>query len=197
MRGFHFSLRWLFGVVSFLAVGCGLLIYASPFLSKLTFSATLVVLLAAMPAAVYSAGERRAFWAGFSFFGLAYLWLICGSWQSPDGSELLRNRLATTAVFSWCHEKVARSHSTPMYQWTGGMAGPPMGMSSMMSGAGGSGMMPGGMSGMSPMTSVTVTPDWSDFSTTGHSLFEIVFALLGGVIARRAYQRSSTATGST
>ena len=59
MRGFHFSLRWLFGVVSFLAIGCGLLIYAKPLLSKLTFTAALVVLLAATFAAIYRVGDQR------------------------------------------------------------------------------------------------------------------------------------------
>jgi hypothetical protein len=71
MRGFRFSLRWLFGIVSFLAVGCGLLLYAIPLLSKLTFTIVIVVLMSAVAAAGYQMRERRAFWAGFAAFGIA------------------------------------------------------------------------------------------------------------------------------
>src|SRR5215469_2700110 len=114
MRGFHFSLRWLFGVVSFLAIGCGLLIYASPWLSKLTATLAVVVLLAAAPAAIYQAGDRRAFWAGFAFFGCAYLWMVCGTWQAHDGSTALRERLVTTDVLTRCYEALPSSQARMM-----------------------------------------------------------------------------------
>ena len=92
MRGFHFSLRWLFGVVSFVAVGCGVLFYANPFLSKLTFTAMLAILIAAIPAAIYHAGERRAFWIGVATFGFAYVWLTCGP------STLVTSSSATPSI---------------------------------------------------------------------------------------------------
>ena len=109
MRGIHFSLRWLFGVVSFLAVGCGLLIYASPFLSKLTFTAAVTGLLVGLFSAVYRIGDQRAFWAGFATFGFAYVWMVCGAWQSPDGSTPLRDRLVTTDLLTRCYELLPSS----------------------------------------------------------------------------------------
>ncbi|HVX11226.1 MAG TPA: hypothetical protein VHC22_08610 [Pirellulales bacterium] len=191
MRSFHFSLRSMFGLVSFLAIGCGLLIYTSRFTSSLTFTGALAVLVCAIPCAVGHEGERRAFWTGFAAFGSVYLWFICGSWQSPDGNEPLRERLPTTAILRWCHEKVARSQPAPIVVSAGGM-GP--GMSSMMSGAmAGGSMMPGTMSWMPPVTTV-VTPDWSDFSTTGQSLFAILFAVFGGLIGRRSHRWARTAS---
>lgn len=196
MRGFHFSLRWLFGVVSFLAVSCGLLIYASPLLSKLTFTAALVLLLASMFPAVFSAADRRAFWAGFAVFGFAYIWLICGAWQAPDGSAL-RDRLATTAVLEWTHDKAARRQTVSMpLQSPAPMAGTGPGMSSMMGGGGMPGGMMSGMGGMmmGPMVGAIVNPEWNDFLTTGHSLFAILFACLGGVIAKSSYRRAKSLT---
>jgi hypothetical protein len=109
LHGFHFSLRWLFGIVTLLAIGCGLLTYASPLLSKLTFTATLAVLLAAVPAAAYQAGDRRAFWAGFALFGFAYLWMVCGTWQSPEGLTSVRERLVTSDLLTRCYEALPSS----------------------------------------------------------------------------------------
>ncbi len=53
-------------------------------------------------------------------------------------------------------------------------------------------IMGGPMMGGGPPAAMTVaqTPDWSDFSTTGHSLFALAFAMLGGVIATRCYERA-------
>ncbi|HWB14463.1 MAG TPA: hypothetical protein VG826_34880 [Pirellulales bacterium] len=193
MRGFHFSLRWLFGIVSFLAVGCGLLIYASPFLSKLTATSAAVVLLAAVPAASYHAGERRAFWAGFAFFGFAYLWLVCGAWQSHDGSGALRERLVTTDLLTRCYELLPSTQSSSsanstlasiaLLQSTGTLVDPNTGQAATASGGGSLTWAP---------TPVAVAPpvDRNDFLTTGHSLFAILFALLGGALTRRCCSRA-------
>jgi len=204
MRGFHFSLRWLFGIVSFLAVGCGLLIYASPLLSKLTATLTVVVLLAAVPAAIYHAGDRRAFWGGFALFGFAYLWMLCGTWQSLDGSTALRERLVTTDLLTRCHEvlpstqasvNVNSTNPTPVatawVTYGGSVAFNPY--------AGQPAVPPGGASlpYQLPGTVAVVSGavDRTSFLTTGHSLFAILFALLGGAIARRCSSRAGAEKG--
>ena len=189
MRGFHFSLRWLFGIVSFLAVGSGLLIYAPPFLSKLTATLTALVLLAAVPAAIYHSGDLRAFWGGFAAFGLAYLWMVCGTWQSHDGSTALRDRLVTTDLLVRCHDALPL-RQTPMALTPAGYAVPAYGNAVPPT------MTPGGApspyQSMTPFAFVatTSTVDRSDFLTTGHSLFAIVFAVLGGAITRRCSSRA-------
>jgi hypothetical protein len=93
MRGFRFSLRGMFAGISFLAAACGLMLYATPFSASLAFCATAQILLAAVGAAFLSAGARRAFWIGFVVFGFGYAWAVCGSWQSPDGTLPMRDRL--------------------------------------------------------------------------------------------------------
>ena len=201
MRGPHFSLRWLFGVVSFLAVGCGLLIYATPLLSRLTFTAALGVLLVAVVSAVCRAGERRAFWAGFAAFGFAYVWLICGSWQAPDGTVALREKLVTTELLLWCSEKLpARQTTVAMTPVSVGVSYPAqpgsMGMPSMggmpgMGGISGGNMMP--PAAYVATTTITSAVDLTDFLTTGHSLFALIFALLGGAVARRCFRQTQTA----
>jgi hypothetical protein len=191
MRDFHFSLRWLFGLVSFLAVGCGLLVYATPLLSALTFTAAIVVLLSAGLIAACHRGKQRMVWASFAIFGLAYFWLICGSWQSPDGNSLLRDRLATTALLQWCHEKAPRNQSTlAIVQSPAGAMMGSGGMDPMM--PGGMAGMPGGMGGMPgapTMMNVASAPDWGVFMTTGHSLFALAFASFGGFIANRCRRK--------
>jgi hypothetical protein len=196
MRGIHFSLRWLFGIVSFLAMGCGLLIYASPLLSKLAATSAAVVLLAAIPAAIYHAGEQRAFWAGFGLFGFAYLWMICGAWQSHDGSTALRERLVTTDLLVRCYELLpstksssvnSTSAATAWLSFTGSAAFDPYTGQPTM--APGSGLMPYQPPGT--VTVVTPSVNRADFLTTGHSLFAIVLALLGGIITRRCAARAT------
>lgn len=112
MLGARFSLRSLFGVVSFLAVSCGLLIYAKPLLAIATFSATLVILLIAVLSAVYNRGDRRAFCTGFALFGLVYTGLACGNWQSPDGSGHLRDHLLSTTMLTWFHSIAPATRTT-------------------------------------------------------------------------------------
>lgn len=203
MRGFRFSLRWLFGMVSFLAVGCGLLFYATPLLSKLTFTVAILVLLSAVAAAIYQSREHRAFWAGFAAFGLAYLWLTCGVWQSPDGSMMLRDSLVTTEILGWCYEELPQRQTalvpvggTVGYAYVdvtstytpSAMPGGPMPTTVIA----GSNAAPPMVSGTTLFMSPAVNR--MDFFTVGHSLFTIALALLGGMITRRCYHIGNSRT---
>ena len=199
MPRLRFSLRWLFGVVSCAAVGCASLAYATPFGSKLVLTCTLAVLVAAGVAALVHRGPRRAFWAGFAIVGVAYLWLVCGSWQTPHGHPL-RDWLLTTAVLDWCHGKMPHTRSIPpispssppgMFSALGGGSMMPGGSAyGPMTGAMPAGIagMPGGMAGGPPGVALTAPPDPGDFSIAGHSLFALLFAMLGGLFARRGYR---------
>lgn len=211
MRSFKFSLRWLLGAVSFAAVGCGLLIYATPLLSKLTLTVAIFGLMAGVVAAVYRAGERRAYWAGFAAFGLGYLWMTFGSWQSPDGSVPLREALVTTELLNWCYNLLPARQTTvtsiidPLtgvtpYGYvdvsgtitTGGM---PTGMTSTYSAGP---MTPPGAVFSGTMTTTTSAVNRGDFFNVGHSLWAIVLATLGGLIARRlcrGHQTRGTESG--
>lgn len=176
----RFSLRWLLGSVTFLAIGCGLLVYARPVTAYLTFAATLLGLFSAIPLSVYRSGEKRAFWFGFALFGLAYLGLVCGPWQVPDGQFVVnvRERLPTTRLLLIVYGYLPTEAITaPVTAPTGGAGffGQIGGMGGMIDGMGGGGSMSPGR--------YTIA-NWTDFAVIGHSLWAIVIAVLGGGIAR-------------
>lgn len=159
MSGPRFSLRWLFGSISFIAIGCGLLIYARPLTAYTCFAATLLVLFSAIPLSVYRSGARRAFWFGFALFGLGYLGLMCGPWQAPDVQSQAEVRewppptKLLTLAYGWVPTKtVTRTPGSLDF-----------------------------FGGMTPRTMPIA--DWSDFVIVGHSLWAIIIAVLGGGIA--------------
>ena len=174
MSGPRFSLRWLFGSISLIAIGCGLLVYARPLTAYTCFAATLLVLFSAIPLSVYRSGARRAFWFGFALFGLGYLGLMCGPWEAPDVQSRaeVREWLPPTKLLRLAYDWVPTKTVT----------GTPGGM-----GRGFFGQFGGGAGG--PMVTVPIT-DWSDFVIVGHSLWAIIIAVLGGGIASW-YQRTS------
>jgi hypothetical protein len=173
MTGPRFSLRWLMGSVSFLALCCGLLVYARPATAYSVFGATLLLLFVAIPLSVYRNGERRAFWFGFALFGLGYLLLICGPWQAPDVhiQVTVRERLATTKLLELAHSWLPTKPAPP------GSLGGGSGFFGQM---GMGGMGPGGP----PAPARVPIAEWEDFVIVGQSLWAIVLALAGGVIAR-------------
>lgn len=201
MPRLRFSLRWMLGVVSLAAIGCGLLVYATPFLSKLAFTAALFSVIGAIPAAVFQGGQRRAFRGGFAMLGLAYLWAICGSWQTPDSSLPLRECLVTSEILARCHELLpsrqtsvvmtppaATPYSSTYYSapaaidspgYPSAMTMPPTQMSP------GTGLGPG--AGLAGTVVITTQVNRSDFMTAGHALFTLLAGFAGGAIARRCY----------
>ncbi|HWB10676.1 MAG TPA: hypothetical protein VG826_15705 [Pirellulales bacterium] len=182
-----YSLRWLLGSITFLAIGCGLLIYAREVTASITFAATLLVLFAAIPLSVYRGGRPRAFWFGFALFGLSYLALVCGPWEAPDAylHVRLRDRLPTMKLLELAHRHLP---TKPVIVPANGMGGGMFGQMGM-----------GGMGTGGPITATAPISEWSDFAVVGHSLWTIFIAVLGGGIAAWC-QRSSrreTARGGT
>ncbi|HQU47417.1 MAG TPA: hypothetical protein PK867_31730, partial [Pirellulales bacterium] len=157
--------RWLLGLISFLAIGCGLLFYARPVPTCIIFAGTLLVLFAAVPLSVYRRGECRPFWFGFALFGFGYLGLVCGPWQAPDVHLQIgvRERLPTTKLLEAAYKWVPTRPASPAMG--GGMFGQ-MGMG---------GMGPA-MPRPNPREPIT---DWSDFVIVGHSLWALLLAVAG------------------
>src|SRR5215469_14930258 len=110
----QFSLCRLFGLVLFAAVGCGLLRFATPLLATLTFTVTVITLTVSVVAAICNTPKRRVFWTGFAAFGFAYLWAICGNWQSPDGSTSVRERLLSSRILDWCYNRLPIENQAEM-----------------------------------------------------------------------------------
>ena len=59
MKQFRFSLLGLVAATTLVAVACGAIVYASPAIASLLWSATLLVLTAGLLAALLAAGNRR------------------------------------------------------------------------------------------------------------------------------------------
>jgi hypothetical protein len=168
----RFSLRWLLGSITFLTIGCGLLVYARPVTAHVTFGTTLLVLFTAIPLSVYRSGARRAFWFGFALFGLGYLGIVCGPWQAPDVHIQVgvRERLSTTKLLELAYEYLpTKAPSVPM------------------GGGQGSGMF-GQMGGMPASRPTPRATEWGDFAIVGHSLWALVTASFGGAIAYWCHQ---------
>ena len=68
----QFSLRWLFGAVSFAAIGCVSLVYVSPWVSHALNSAVFAFLMVSVLQAIY-AHQRREFWMGCAIVGWGYV----------------------------------------------------------------------------------------------------------------------------
>jgi hypothetical protein len=79
MQRFHVSVAGAMKFIVVMATGLAALLLASETWAGVIFMLTLAVLGTAILATFYRAGERRAFWAGFTLFGWGYTALILGS----------------------------------------------------------------------------------------------------------------------
>ncbi len=204
MRRFQFSLRALLGSAVFVAVACPSLLYASETIASLVFTATAVLLLAAVVAALFRRGPARAFWVGFAIFGWGYLWLA----YRPDNPFALPvpayGDLATTRLMSFTYYALlprVRTRPAPPPQPYGAYAAPspdgyspgyydddPFGAPGDPEGPG----YPGGIpipASYPPTNSPPASsyPDYFDFIRVGHSLWAWLFAVFGGLVARYFY----------
>ena len=197
----RFSLRQLMALVAFVAIGCGGLIRPSVYLASLIFTGTLLVLLVAILGAVGRRGPARVFWIGFAIAGSGYLWLAHWADEesytvSTDWRLQTSGPLFTTKLLRLAHEAL---HPPPPagFRGTGGMGG---------MGGGGMFALPlepaaapvfGQMAIPSPASAATAAAyetERNAFMRIGHSLCALLFAYLGGQLARyfRATAESST-----
>ena len=69
----RFSLRWLFGSVAFIAVGCMSMVYASWVASEILGACLWTFLVCAILGAIYGRKAERAFWGGCAIAGCSYV----------------------------------------------------------------------------------------------------------------------------
>ncbi len=89
----RFSLRTLAAIVATIGLACAALINASPWISSLSWTATVLGLALATVAAVLSTSRRRGFWVGFAIVG----WVFTFITVSPMLGHL-QTSLITTAL---------------------------------------------------------------------------------------------------
>ncbi len=101
----RFSLRWLFGLVAFVAVGCLSLIYASEPISMLLGAVLFGFLTTAVLGAIFEGRSRRRFWAGCAIAGFIY---IATAYLPQYPGNIRLPRSTTGEILDWLHQKIVR-----------------------------------------------------------------------------------------
>jgi hypothetical protein len=90
MHRFRFSIGGLMVLIVVMGVGFAALHFPTPLWGNVWFSFPLAALTLAIPAAIYSQGERRAFWVGFATCGWVYFVVSMAPWfQAETGCQLV------------------------------------------------------------------------------------------------------------
>jgi hypothetical protein len=202
MSRFRISLATLLMIVAVVALGLAGMVSASRFWTAAAATVTLALLLAAVLAAWLLAGADRAFWAGFALFGWVYLLLVNWDWVGGQFGHDLTAGLS--AVAEAIFPEVAPT-------------GPPQ-----VSGALAFGLRtPPDQTAVGPRAPAVVAPTLppspsaatiagfdffemtqqrqikiGNFVQIGRMLLALLFALLGGFLARTMAERRDAQAGS-
>ncbi|HEV3164637.1 MAG TPA: hypothetical protein VGZ22_11465 [Isosphaeraceae bacterium] len=164
MTRFRTSILAVMILIAITGIGMAALTHPTATWDAGLLTATAIVLLSAGVAAGLLRGPRRAFWVGFTVFGLGYLLLSA----SPE----IRPRLLTTSALDYLFPMVVRQPDmTPqevtqlefaraLKRWAEGPANP------------------------SSSPALDFTGLYRDFMQIGHTLVALLFAALGGFWAQ-------------
>jgi hypothetical protein len=169
MRAPRVSIAQLLWVVLFSGVALAALRSASDLWAALLFTLTATSLLVAVLGAVYRPRGRRAFWLGFALFGWAYLLLGL----VPEA----RSQLATTRLLDDVYARVLGRDGLTI------TLAPRPGGNQVASLDGSTPVMAWEIASNSFV--ISSGPRAESFRRIGNSLFSLLFALLGGLLARR------------
>jgi hypothetical protein len=175
-----YSLGTLLAVVALVALGCAAWVNFSPAWGQAMFAVAMSLLGVSLIVALVGQGRARVFAAGFAAIGGSYFVLTFLSDES-----LRDERLVTSRTIDWLYAIQQRAKLGP--ETTSAPTAMDSGMA-MMSG-GMSPMQPAGyfpnFSGSSGATGVPVVgPTPAELKDIGHCLWTLVFASLGGLLAR-------------
>jgi hypothetical protein len=214
----RFSIAGVLGVIALFAVGFAALASPSAFWLNTLFSLNLAILIAALIGWLFHRDPaRRAFWAGFLVAGGIYLVLSRSWWLGEQrlGEQLATTMLldilyAQIEPLPQTVPPAVVGYGGMMGMGGGGMmSGVEGGMAGMMGGmsAGMMGGMPAGTPPAStpptrwsqwtapdrirqyyPVGTVTTLGSPFGFLRIGHSLFSLIFGIMGGLLAQK-YRR--------
>jgi hypothetical protein len=193
----RFSLRALLLAVPVVALGVSGFIFNLTWATSLIYTLCVAALLLAAVGALFARRERRLFWAGFAAFGWGY-WFIAFEHQAPKptapmaysgipvhtNSALIpaesQGRFITSEVLDWLTQHVTlskRKGSRVMAQW-GNSYWP----ATIVENEGESYLVQWA-DGSSPSSTTSVMPYSFTSRIAGHSLFCLLFAIMGGAAA--------------
>ena len=181
MRHFQFSLRWLFGATAFVAVACTALLNATELWQSLFVSAMLATLVLSILLVVYSRQSVRAFWVGFCVCGWAY-YLLVSYYLDEKGVHIADpfkgkpSQLVSTRLLELAYQRaipLVRTSGDPFMQ----PIPPPDGSNDSDE--------------HRRMGLMANYPNFSCFVNIGHCLWTLLFAGVGGRIARFLYDRQT------
>lgn len=115
------TLLELIGVVALAAILFGVVAHAPDALLLLLLMAEILVSLGLLATAIlgiiYRRGEKRAFWVGFSLFGMpCFLWiliLLVFWFPGPRDAEILLTMLLGVPVYAWIGGSIGRRFAAP------------------------------------------------------------------------------------
>lgn len=161
----QFTLKDILLGTTAVTVSCTALTFASWFWATLYFTGAMTMLLTAVVFSCVSREAQRAYWVGFAVFGWGYFIILHSTWldtetQVQNWRLFSDGPLFTSAILDWLYSNVlSLIHPQPQ---TDGFGQPIPGTSSY--------------------------PLGPNFARVGHSIFALLFALLGGEIGRRGFQ---------
>ncbi len=197
MSKYRISLATLLAIVAVVALGMAGMVSSSRFWTAAAATVTLAMLLAAVLAAGLLSGIDRAFWTGFALFGWVYLLLVNWDWVGGQFGHDLTAGLSAVAETIFPEVTIT---------------GPPQVSSSVPSAP------PVGTPALAPAPSPATIASFNffemaqqrqikigNFVQIGRMLLALLFALVGGFLARTMAERRDaqarsagpTATGSS
>ena len=153
----QFSLRMLLVVVAFVAVGCAALANASPAVADTAYTMAIGVMFIALLGILYRREADRAFWVGFAIFGMGYL-LLLGS----GPLSIRAGKLATTTLMEYVYSQTGLSDRA---------------VASVVAQSRNQILLPQRAERRARSTFVRI----------GHSIWTLILAYLGGLLARYFY----------
>jgi hypothetical protein len=167
----RFSMKWLLGAVAFVGLSIVALLNARWYWHSGLMNVLLVLLAASLAGMIYLGRDGRAFCGGFFIFGMFYF-LFATQWWKLEREWRFMPTSGLSALHK--HTFVAKNETIPPSGFQGGgdivSRGQPL---------------PNGS-----VPAMVVRPSHEAFVGVGNTLLCFLFALLGGVVARRMRRES-------
>lgn len=203
MPGFRFSLWHFLIATALVCAACGALVAWSPLVASIAILAFLLLNCLSLTGACAATGNLRVYWIGAAIFGIGYWWVASSyftrmpdlpqfgsysySWASSQSlehrPELATDRLLQALETTLAHQTLHVGDMV-MARWNSGTL-----YAGKITQVTPQGCIVAWTDGSSPsMVALNdIFPGGTSFRATGHAIFGILIALLGGAVATMAF----------